>query len=76
MEDLLIFVTGGDAVPPNGFESPLTIGFYDMENDMKRLPHASTCSMSLANPRSVEEPKDFNDLMCAALLGCFGFGKC
>jgi hypothetical protein len=76
LEDLLVFITGADAVPPLGFESPLTIEFYDMEKNVRRLPHASTCSMSLSIPRGIEGPMEFKELMCAALLGCFGFGRC
>ena len=76
LKELLIFVTGADAVPPPGFTSALPISFYDMENDVKRLPYTSTCNMSLSVARGLQEPKNFNELMYGTTLGCFGFGKC
>lgn len=76
LEDMLVFITGADAVPPLGFDHKICIAFYDQEKDMKRFPSSSTCSLSLYLPRGVAEPEEFNSLMSQALLNCQGFGKC
>ncbi|XP_076866557.1 uncharacterized protein LOC143517694 isoform X2 [Brachyhypopomus gauderio] len=74
-EDLLVFVTGADAVPPLGFPQRLQIQFYDQEERGSRFPYASTCSMTLFLPRGVQNEGELLDLMTNAVLGSFGFGK-
>ena len=76
LEDILVFITGADAVPPLGFDHKISIAFYDQEEAMKRFPWSSTCSLSLYLPRGIFEPEEFNSLMSQALLNCQGFGKC
>ena len=76
LEDLLIFITGADAIPPLGFDDPIVISFYDMEGNVKRLPWSSTCALTLNLPRGMNDPQEFNALISNALQNCYGFGKC
>ena len=59
LQDLLVFTTGADSIPPLGFDDPITLDFYDQEKDIKRLPWASTCSLSLYLPRGYEDTDEF-----------------
>ena len=67
LEDLLIFTTGADTVPPLGFDGPILIEFYETEEKVKRYPWSSTCSLTLFLPRGIEDPKEFNSLLTHAL---------
>jgi len=56
VEDLInmVFWTGADREPPCGFGGQLRVDFYDRdENESRRLPSASTCSLTLWLPRNV-----------------------
>lgn len=75
LEDLLVFITGADAIPPLGFDYPIVIYFYDMDANSRRLPWSSTCSLTLNLPRGFEDAQQFNALISNALLNCYGFGK-
>ncbi|KAL3988970.1 hypothetical protein ACER0C_013288 [Sarotherodon galilaeus] len=74
-EELLVFITGADLLPPLGFPQSCNIDFYDQEPGMRRIPYASTCSLSLYLPRGVADEDQFKDLMNDALKGSLGFGK-
>ena len=74
-KDLLRFITGADAIPPLGFQYPLTIQFYEQEKGSTRLPYASTCGLELRLPRGHEDPESFVVLMCNSLFNSCGFGK-
>lgn len=74
-EDILMFTTGADAVPPLGFQYPITIQFYEQEGKGCRLPYASTCGLELGLPRGHEEVESFVVLMCNSLFNSCGFGK-
>lgn len=76
LQDLLIFVTGADSIPPLGFDNLITIDFYDPQDQVKRLPWSSTCSLSLYLPRAFEDTQEFNNLMTMALINGVGLGKC
>ncbi|KAL4007919.1 hypothetical protein ACER0C_001771 [Sarotherodon galilaeus] len=41
-EELLVFITGADLLPPLGFPQSCNIDFYDQEPGMRRIPYAST----------------------------------
>ncbi|KAF6739611.1 hypothetical protein FQA47_004892 [Oryzias melastigma] len=74
-EELLVFTTGADSIPPLGFQQPVLIEFYDQEPGTRRIPYASTCSLTLFLPRGVGEEEDFKELMNTAIKGSLGFGK-
>ncbi|XP_067046010.1 uncharacterized protein [Acropora muricata] len=42
LEDLLVFTTGADTVPPLAFDGPILIEFYETEENVKRYPWSST----------------------------------
>lgn len=75
LEEVLVFVSGADSIPPLGFPEPLQIDFYDQEEGQRRLPFASTCSLTLYLPRRVQEEGEFKEIMNWALRGSLGFGK-
>ena len=75
LEDLLVFITAADCVPPLGFDKLITINFYDFDGKVRRRPYASTCGLYLFLPRGFENPIDFSNFMKEALLDCHGFGK-
>ncbi|CAM4652135.1 unnamed protein product [Leuciscus chuanchicus] len=54
-EDVLVFVTAADSVPPLGFQQKCKVEFYDQEEPTRRIPYASTCALTLYLPR-VDEP--------------------
>ena len=69
-EDLLIFLTGADCLPPPGFSDRCSINFYDQEPGVKRIPFAS-----LFLPRGMECETEFRELMGLELRGSLDFGK-
>ncbi|XP_039525893.1 G2/M phase-specific E3 ubiquitin-protein ligase-like [Pimephales promelas] len=75
LEDLLIFVTGADSVPPLGFPHNCEIQFYDQEPGSQRFPFSSTCALILYLPRGITEEAIFKDLMQMSIKGSVGFGK-
>lgn len=74
-EDVLMFVTAADSVPPLGFQQMCKVEFYDQEEPTRRIPYASTCALTLYLPRGVSEEEEFRDLMFLAIKGSLGFGK-
>jgi len=68
-------VTGADSIPPLGFPEACKIDFYTQDEGSRRLPYASTCSLTLYLPRGVTEEVDFRELMFNSLKGSLGFGK-
>ncbi|XP_077981079.1 G2/M phase-specific E3 ubiquitin-protein ligase-like isoform X2 [Glandiceps talaboti] len=74
IEDLLIFMTGADRVPPLGFDKQITIDFYGMEENITRYPSSSTCDLRLWLPRGCP-PEDLATLLTTAILNSQGFGK-
>ena len=75
LEDLLVFITAADCVPPLGFDKLVTIDFYDFDGNVRRRPHVSTCGLYFFLPRGFENPTAFSNFMKEALLDCHGFGK-
>lgn len=73
LEDLLIFVTGSDSIPPMGFEFNPVITF--VHDPPSHLPLSNTCTPSLHLP-VISQPYDrFKDAMVEALVGGIIFGK-
>lgn len=75
LEELLSFITGADQIPPTGFSKCIDIIFYATETGVKRLPHASTCSLEFYLPRGVGDPNIFKEMMLMSLKECIGFEK-
>ena len=74
LEDMLVFVTGADRVPPMGFEYSPIINF--VHDPPSHLPVASTCTPSLSLPVVRGQAyENFKDAMVEALVGGFGFGQ-
>ncbi|XP_038560059.1 G2/M phase-specific E3 ubiquitin-protein ligase-like [Micropterus salmoides] len=74
-EDLLIFTTGADEVPPLGFPRKPSVDFYEQEAGLRRLPYASTCTMCLYLPRGVSQEEELHEMLLLATRGSLGFGK-
>ncbi|KAF4115370.1 hypothetical protein G5714_002859 [Onychostoma macrolepis] len=72
-QEMLVFITGADSIPPLGFPGQPRIEFYTQEN--RRLPYVSTCGMVLFLPRGIQEEEELTDLLNTALKGYLGFGK-
>jgi len=75
LKDILAFWTGADRVPPCGFDSDLKIDFYSVSDGERRLPSASTCSLTLNLPRDVGDPDILWLLLIDAVKMSAGFGK-
>ena len=73
LEDLLIFVTGADRIPPLGFDKSPTVVF--VQNEARILPTASTCDLTLRLPTAHGANYNrFKEMMVMALKGHDGFG--
>ncbi|XP_047444104.1 uncharacterized protein LOC125009904 [Mugil cephalus] len=74
-EDLLVFITGADHLPPLGFPRLISLHFYsqDVTTSEVRLPYASTCSLELFLPRGVARAADLLDLLNRAVQEALGF---
>ncbi|KAM4547894.1 uncharacterized protein PAE49_016380 [Odontesthes bonariensis] len=66
-EDLLIFVTGADRLPPLGFRKLISLRFYSQGVNTSNLPHATVGSLELFLPRGVVECVDLLILLHKAL---------
>ncbi|KAK3750313.1 hypothetical protein QZH41_001773 [Actinostola sp. cb2023] len=76
LSDLLVFMTGADSIPPLGFDSKITVEFYDVIDGERRLPWSSTCSLGLYLPRGISDPHKFRSMLYQSLIEGQGFGKC
>ena len=72
-EDLLVFITGANCVPPLGFTIIPCIEFYDLQGMERRLPWSSTCSNSLYLPRKVN-PDILKNMILQSVHEGHGFG--
>ena len=59
LEDLLVFITGVDCMPPLGFDKKITVDFYNFEENSRRRPYVSTCGLYFFLP-SVMDFESFN----------------
>ncbi len=71
LQDILVFVTGADHIPPMGFEKQLTWSF-DSESI---FPLSSTCSMTLYLPTKHQHYDTFKFNIVEGLVNGFDFGK-
>ena len=66
LEDLLMFITGADRIPPLGFEGPIKVGFYTKVM-VQHFPTVSTCDLRLWLRGGISDPEEFQNLMEEAL---------
>lgn len=71
LEDILVFVTGADHLPPLGFEDILTLKF----DHSTGFPLASTCSLTLSLPTRFSEYQEFRKAVIEGVVSGFGFGR-
>ena len=73
IEEVLIFFTGADAVPPLGFDKQPTVCF--MHNSNSKCSTSSTCELVLRLPtRHGNNYASFRDAMKMSLQDNDGFG--
>lgn len=75
IQNILVFVTGADDIPPLCFDSPPEVHFSgDTYQQEMRLPSASTCGPTLYLPLCLSDPDVFAEKMDIAIIGaqCFG----
>lgn len=74
-EDLLVFVSGLDHIPPLGFSSSISLRFYSQGGVLSgvRLPFASTCTLELFLPRGIGCPTELLVLLTRAVHESLGF---
>ena len=73
IEDVLVFFSGTDRVPPLNFEKQPTITF--LHNASAKFATASTCDLQLRLPTGYGEDYDaFKSVMVMALKDNDGFG--
>jgi len=75
LQDLLMFITGADRIPPLGFQGLIKVGFYT-KTMVQHFPTISTCDLWLWPPRGMSDPEEFQNLTEEAVLGSHGIGKC
>ena len=66
LEDILIFCTGADCIPPLGFNKKIDIIFLGPQ---EYLPTSSTCFLNLRIPTCFDDADVFNDKMETGLKG-------
>ncbi|XP_068581224.1 uncharacterized protein [Cebidichthys violaceus] len=68
-EDLLVFITGADHLPPLGFPRLISLRFYsqDVSTSGARRPHASTCALELCLPRGAAGAAELSALLSRAV---------
>ena len=71
LQDVLIFFTAAEKIPPCGFDCAGTLAFND---DI--CPTASTCSLLLTLPSKYDTYSEFKTNFIYALCNYGGFGLC
>ena len=75
LENILIFITGVDHIPPMGLEGIPEIRFTGtIHSKEMRLPSASTCGPTLYLPLCLSDVDTFAEKMDTAIIGAQGFG--
>ncbi len=70
LEDILIFFSGSEEVPPLGFVPSPTISF----NNTSIYPKASTCAFTLILPTKYDNYMEFKDKTIFGIKNNGGFG--
>ena len=71
LEDVLVFATGANCVPPTGIGKKVTIDFVDTY----LFPVASKCSLTLYLPTCLLTYNEFKAAMVEGLVSGAGFGQ-
>ena len=71
LQDLLLFLTGTDTIPPMGFESKITVLF----TDDKCLPSVNTCALKMYLPLTPRDEEEFDEMFRLSIVGSVGFGN-
>lgn len=71
LEEILIFCTGSDCMPPGGFYKKIDVVFL---GPGEIFPTASTCSLELRIPTCHNDSSSFNENMELALKCGMEFG--
>ena len=73
LADVLVFTTGASAIPPMGFDNPLSIRFKD---ETSGLPRSTTCTNTLYIPtKHSNDYEAFKYKFVFAFTGAIGFGQ-
>lgn len=72
LQDILIFFSGSDRIPPMGFSQHPTLVFLHQPNEI--LPTSSTCDLQLRIPTCFDQYEKFKEYMMLGLKGNDGFG--
>lgn len=71
LQDILSFFSGGEGIPPTGFETSSSLRF----SRASVLPTASICAVSLTLPTCYhDQPEVFKQKMLIAIMNHGGFG--
>ena len=70
LQDILVFFTGSDTIPPLGFPVTASLNF----NDQNPYPTASTCSISITLPTKYSAYPEFKEKFLFAMTCHGGFG--
>ena len=72
LEDVLVFFSGSDRIPPMGFDRHPTPHFLHEAKEV--LPTASTCDIQLRIPTCHTEYDQFREYMVLGMKSNDGFG--
>ena len=81
MEQLLMFITGTNQIPPVGFENKISVKFkHDCDavssnTKCKCRPTTSTCALQLIIPIHIDSSEECIELFIDAIKNGQGFGK-
>ena len=74
LDDVLVFFSGADRVPPLGFEKQPSVTF--LHDTRSKFATASTCSLELRLPTQYGSHFDkFREAMIMSLMDNDGFGR-
>ena len=71
LEDVLVFATGANCVPPTGFGKKVAIDF----DDTSLFPISSTCSLTMYLLTRLSTYDEFKAAMVEDLVSGAGFGQ-
>nr|XP_055049529.1 G2/M phase-specific E3 ubiquitin-protein ligase-like isoform X1 [Misgurnus anguillicaudatus] len=73
LEDVLMFSTGTNRIPPHGFDELPTLGFLHADKEQRQFPEANTCGLILRLPIHSSYEK-FNEYMISGVVQSPHFG--